>query len=149
MVPLVLGLLLAFIAIAMAKDLKLPLRAFALALAALPAFYMMFALLVGDLAALGLELLYGLPFIGIGILCYRRGFKASGFLVAALWALHAAYDVYHPMLVANAGVPGWYPVLCLGFDILIVSYLIGQVVRLPNFDIFPNQTSQTSQSSRD
>jgi hypothetical protein len=136
MVPLVLGVLLAVIAVAMAKDVKLPLRGFAVGMIVLPLVYMGFALLVGDMAAMGWEFLYGLPYFIVGVLLYRRGFAGSGLLVVALWALHAAYDVYHHALVDNAGVPGWYPALCLGFDLVMVVYLAVAVAKLPKFDMF-------------
>ena len=135
MVALILGLLIALIAIAMAKDIDLPPRGFALALAALPLFYMLFALMVGDGHAMALEFAYGLPFFILGTLCFIRGFKGSGLLVVGLWALHAAYDIYHPILVENAGVPGWYPALCLGFDMMMVIYLLHLVSRQSAFNI--------------
>ena len=135
MVALILGLIIAFIAIAMAKDLDLPPRAFALGTAFLPLFYMLFALTVGDFGAMALEFAYGLPFFILGGLCFTRGFKASGVVVVGLWGLHAAYDVYHHMLVDNAGVPFWYPALCLGFDMMMVIYLARLVRRQSNFDI--------------
>ena len=138
MVALILGLLIAFIAIAMAKDVGLPPRAFALSLTVLPAIYMLFALMVGDLGAMALEFAYGLPYFMLGYLCFKRGFKGSGMVVVALWALHAVYDVYHHLLVANAGVPFWYPALCLGFDIMIVMYLLRLVSRQNGFDITDN-----------
>lgn len=136
MVALTLGIIIAFIAIAMAKDLELPPRAFAVSLVALPGVYMLFALSVGDMAALGLELAYGLPYFVFGYVCFTRGFKGSGFVVTALWIIHAAYDVYHHALVDNAGVPGWYPAFCLGFDLMMVVYLTRLVARQKQFDIF-------------
>ena len=138
MVALVLGILVAVITIAMAKDLDLPPRSYAVGMVGLPLVYMLFALSVGDMRAMGLELAYGLPFIVAGVICFRRGFKGSGILVVALWGLHAAYDVYHHLLVANAGVPYWYPALCLGFDIMMVVYLLRLVSRQNGFDITDN-----------
>lgn len=135
MVALTLGLLIAFIAIAMAKDVGLTPRAFAIGLVALPGIYMFFALMAGDMSAMALEFAYGLPYFIGGILCFKRGFKGSGLLVVALWAAHAAYDVYHHLLVANAGVPFWYPALCLGFDIMMVLYLARLVSRQNDFNI--------------
>ena len=135
MVALILGLLIAFIAIAMAKDVGLPPRAFALGMVVLPAIYMLFALMVGDMGAMALEFAYGLPYFVLGVICFKRGFKGSGLLVVALWAVHAAYDVFHHVLVANAGVPFWYPALCLGFDIMMVVYLLRLVSRQKGFDI--------------
>lgn len=135
MVPFTLGLLLAGIAIAMVKDVKLSPRAYGVALVVLPAIYMLFAALAGDIGAMALEFIFGLPFFIVGLICARRGFKYSGLLVLGLWMAHAAYDVYHPMLVANAGVPGWYPALCFAFDLVIVVYLFMLVTKMPNYDI--------------
>lgn len=136
MVPLTLGIIIAFIAIAMAKDLQLPPRTFALSLLALPAVYMVFALSVGDMHAFGLELAYGLPYFVSGYVCFTRGFKGSGILVVALWMGHAVYDIYHHVLVTNAGMPGWYPAFCLGFDLIMVVYLSRLVMRQKQFDIY-------------
>lgn len=135
MVPLIVGILIAIIAISMAKDLQLRPRAYAIALVALPCVYMMFGLSAGDIGATALEFAFGLPFFIIGYVCYKKGFKASGILVTALWALHAAYDIFHHMLVANDGVPGWYPAFCFGFDVMIIIYLARLVWQQPNFDI--------------
>lgn len=135
MVPFTLGLLLAGIAIAMVKDVKLPLRSYGIALAVLPAIYILFALLAGDGAAMGWEFLFGLPFFIMAYFCAKRGFHYSGLAVLGLWIAHAAYDVYHSALVDNAGVPGWYPALCFAFDLVIVVYLFMAVTKLPHFDI--------------
>lgn len=135
MVPFTLGLLLAGIAIAMVKDVKLPPRTYAIGMFVLPMIYILFALLGGDMAAMGVEFLYGLPFFLIAFICAKRGFKGSGLLVVALWALHAAYDVYHPVLVDNAGVPGWYPAFCFAFDLVMVVYVLMLVTKMPNYDI--------------
>lgn len=135
MVALILGLLIAFIAIAMAKDVGLRPRGFALGLAVLPAIYMLFALMAGDMSATALEFAYGLPFFVLGYLCFKGGFKGSGLVVVGLWALQAAYDAYHHLLVANPGVPFWYPPFCLGFDIMMVLYLLRLVSRQKDFDI--------------
>ena len=139
MVAFVLGFLIAGIAIAMAKDVKLPPRGFAIGMAVLPAVYMLFALLAGDMRAIGLEFLYGLPFFIIAFVATKNGFKASGIVVVALWGAHGAYDVYHHLLVDNAGVPGWYPVFCLAFDAAILAYLSVMIFTLRDMDIIAGQ----------
>ena len=47
------------------------------------------------------------------------GFRASNWFVVAALILHGAFDVFHGLLITNLGVPRWWPVFCLTFDLVI------------------------------
>lgn len=54
------------------------------------------------------------------------GLKISTLILAFAWAAHAAWDVLLHKLLDAAFVPDWYPLACLGFDLLLAGYLVGQ-----------------------
>ena len=45
------------------------------------------------------------------------GFKYSLWLVVAALAPHGALDVVHGQVIANPGVPAWWPPFCLTYDV--------------------------------
>ena len=45
------------------------------------------------------------------------GFKLSLWMVVVGLAGHGVLDALHSRIVANAGVPSWWPPFCLAFDI--------------------------------
>lgn len=51
------------------------------------------------------------------------GFKTSLWLVAAALAGHGAFDFVHAGLIANPGVPVWWPFFCAGFDVMAAACL--------------------------
>lgn len=46
-------------------------------------------------------------------------FKYSVWFLAAGWLIHVAWDVVLHGSGATPFVPGWYPGLCLGFDVVV------------------------------
>ena len=92
-------------------------RVYALSLPALPLVYALFAFSVGDARLAGVELLWGLPYLVFGGLAAVRPLGAA--LIAALWLIHAPFDVFHHHLVDNPGVWAIYPSLCAGYDLVI------------------------------
>ena len=124
MVEFFIGLVLFAVTAAIFHKQRLDVRWFAIFMVFLPSVYMLFALSVGDSQALLWEFIYGLPYFAAGLICFRSGVKAGMLVVVGLWALHAFYDLYHERLVANAGVPDWYPLLCFGYDLAVCAYLL-------------------------
>lgn len=53
------------------------------------------------------------------------GFRRSLWWLAAGWLAHVAWDVGLHLDRLSGGVPGWYPLLCVGFDLVVVGYLLG------------------------
>ena len=51
------------------------------------------------------------------------GFKRNLWLVVAALAGHGIFDFFHAHLVANPGVPPWWPAFCMTFDITAAAYL--------------------------
>lgn len=98
-------------------------------LATFPAWYWGFALLASDLAALWNELLAGVVFIAIARLAAWRRARATLWLLAAGYVGHAGYDVLHDRLVANAGVPAWWPEFCGSVDVLLGLYVAWLAIR--------------------
>ena len=55
------------------------------------------------------------------------GFRLTLWLVAAGLLVHALLDSIHPLVVANDGVPGWWPAFCLAFDVAFAAWLAGRL----------------------
>jgi len=59
------------------------------------------------------------------------GLRSSLGWLAAGWVAHAAWDTgLHLVAGTPEFVPGWYPVVCIGFDLLMAGF-IGSRVRIP------------------
>ena len=126
MIAVLAGLLSAAALIAISRALRAERWLYALSLMVLPGLYASFALLAGGPATAGHEMLVGLPYWLGGIalaLLGRRHPVAVTAVVAALWLLHGGYDLIHPQLFVNSGVPGWYPLYCASVDVAIGLYL--------------------------
>jgi hypothetical protein len=82
-------------------------------------YYVLFATIGGSSDALPVELLGMAAFVLVAVL----GFKRSSWLVAAGLAAHGVFDVVHPHVVQNAGVPEWWPAFCGAFDVGIAALL--------------------------
>lgn len=83
------------------------------------AYYVLFAATGGDRAALWSDTGVGLVYAAAAIL----GFRTSLWLVVAALAAHGAMDLVHGQLIANDGVPPWWPGFCCGADIVLAAYL--------------------------
>jgi hypothetical protein len=57
------------------------------------------------------------------------GLKVSALILALAWAAHAAWDVALHKLLDVAFVPDWYPLVCVGFDLLLAGYIAVRVKR--------------------
>jgi len=51
------------------------------------------------------------------------GLKGPHWILAGGWATHSAWDVLLHKLSETTFVPGWYPVACAAFDILLAGYI--------------------------
>ena len=51
------------------------------------------------------------------------GFRTSLWLVAAALLAHGVFDLVHPHMIDNPGVPRWWPAFCLAFDAAAAGYL--------------------------
>lgn len=77
-------------------------------------YYMLFAAVASNSGAFVTE--------GLGLLIFT-GFAVLGFRGTLWWTVaaligHGLFDLVHHALVANAGVPAWWPGFCLGYDVM-------------------------------
>ncbi|MBI4694323.1 MAG: hypothetical protein HY749_09890 [Gammaproteobacteria bacterium] len=131
MIESILGVLSGLATIAFARLIRGERWFYALVLVSLPLIYAAFALEAGARTVVHTELVYGLPWIVVGVLALAAGFPFSANLVALLWLAHAGYDLLHAGLVTNPGVPGWYPLWCAAIDVVVAVYLVWLARRLP------------------
>lgn len=82
-------------------------------------YYVLFAVMAGSMAALGAESLVAIGFFVVAAI----GFKKSPWLVATALIGHGVFDFFHHGIIANPGVPVWWPGFCLSFDIAAGGFL--------------------------
>jgi hypothetical protein len=88
-------------------------------LAVIASYYDLFAVMGGSLQDLILEA----SVLGAFVLVSAVGFKTNLWLVAGALAGHGVFDFVHGDLIANPGVPAWWPMFCLAYDIVSAGYL--------------------------
>lgn len=82
-------------------------------------YYVLFAVTGGSGHALVVETLVMTGFLLAAVV----GFKKSLWLVVAALAAHGVFDAFHGRVVANPGVPVWWPAFCLTYDITAAAFL--------------------------
>ena len=82
-------------------------------------YYALFAVMGGSSLALGMEA----PVIAIFLAVSIAGFRYSLWIVVAGLAAHGILDAFHHQLIANPGVPTWWPEFCGTYDLVAVAYL--------------------------
>ena len=123
MVGLMVGIALGLVSVWLVRRLRGEPWMFAFALLLLPIIYVWFALVDGSGANASRELLAGLPWLLAGVALLWFKIPQATLIVGAFWLLHAVYDVVHDERFVNPGVPDWYPLACLGTDVVIGGYL--------------------------
>jgi hypothetical protein len=115
-----------FIALARRLKPERELRLYAVALVIAALIYLAFAARgTASLAWLALETGGLLVFT----LAALAGLKFSAWILAAAWAAHAGWDLLLHGLADAAFVPGWYPPVCAGFDLLLAGYILARFGR--------------------
>lgn len=94
-------------------------------MAVIASYYALFAVMGGSPHALGVET----AVITIFCAAALAGFKYSLWLVVAALAAHGIFDAFHGQLIANPGVPVWWPQFCLTYDIVAAGYLAWLLLR--------------------
>ena len=119
--PYLIGLLLALAVSAYATALRLDRdRAFyATVLIVIAFLYVLFGAMGGSGRAIVVESLIG----GVFAAAASLGFRRNLWLVVAGLAAHGVMDLFHGRLVANPGVPAWWPAFCLTYDLAAAGYL--------------------------
>ena len=121
MLPYVIGVVLALVIGVFARLVGLDRdRAFyPTVLIVVASYYGLFAVMGGSLRELALESVVIVAFVVLAVL----GFKQTPWLVVAGLAAHGIFDFWHGHLIANAGVPAWWPAWCMSYDITAAVYL--------------------------
>jgi len=78
-------------------------------------YYVLSATMGSDHHAVLPESLAGGAFVLLAVLGFMTRLE---YVVIALVA-HGIFDLVHPRIIANAGVPGWRPGFCLAFDVVL------------------------------
>jgi len=79
----------------------------------------------GSTHALLAEAAVATAFLAVAIV----GFRSSLWLVVAALASHGILDLLHGQVIANSGVPVWWPAFCLAYDCAAAAYLASLLVR--------------------
>lgn len=89
------------------------------------ALYLLFAAMAASAGVLVTEAIPALVFVAMAVVGFRR--KAQWIVVAGL-ALHGVFDFFHHAVIANPGVPAWWPGWCLAYDVVAAGYLAALVL---------------------
>lgn len=82
-------------------------------------YYGLFAVMGGSIEALVVESAVAAAFLWAAVL----GFKRNLWLVVGALLAHGIFDFFHGHFIANPGVPAWWPMFCLTYDIAAAGYL--------------------------
>ena len=82
-------------------------------------YYNLFAIIGGSTQALIIESLVMALFVAATVL----GFKRNLWIVVVALFAHGVFDLFHGHWIANPGVPVWWPMFCLSYDIAAAAYL--------------------------
>lgn len=104
--------------------------------------YVLFALMGGSRHTLILESLLAAGFIAAAVI----GFKTNLWIVVAALVGHGLFDFVHHQLVANPGVPHWWPGFCLAFDVVAGGLLAFFLSTHHRFSVAP--TSGANRGAR-
>ena len=76
-------------------------------------YYVLFAVISGSVETVLLESIIMTLFAVAAV----AGFKGSAWIIVGALAGHGVQDAVHGHIVANAGVPAWWPAWCLAYDV--------------------------------
>lgn len=88
-------------------------------------YYGLFAVMGGGPAALARESIVMAGFVLIAV----AGFKGSLWVVAGGLCAHGLFDLGHARLIANPGVPAFWPDFCMTYDVAAGAYLAWRLSR--------------------
>jgi len=82
-------------------------------------YYALFAVMGASTYVLLLESLAGAIFLALAV----SGFRSSLWVVVAALAAHGIFDLLHARIIANPGVPSWWPQWCFSYDVAAAGFL--------------------------
>lgn len=130
MIPFTIGVLLApaVAAFGRAAGLDRDRAFYPVTLIVVASYYVLFAAVGGSMWAVAIESAVMAAFVAAAV----AGFKRSLWLVSAALVAHGLFDLLHHRLIDNAGVPAWWPVFCMAYDIgagATLAWLLGGLPR--------------------
>lgn len=135
MIEALIGVAVGVLTIVLARAIRGQHWLYSIGLLSLPSLYASFALHAGEQAVGVKELIYGVPFIVVGLVFAFVSVRQSAVVVGAFWILHGLYDLTHNQFITNAGVPDWYPVFCFSVDVVVGAYLLWLSRRISNANL--------------
>jgi hypothetical protein len=105
-------------------------------------YYVLFAVMGGAREALSTEVSLLAAFACVSV----AGFKTNPWFVVLGLAAHGIVDLFHGDVIANPGVPMWWPMFCFSYDVTAAGYLAWRLLRaernvghfpMPVFDARP------------
>ncbi|MBS0389470.1 MAG: hypothetical protein JSR15_13410 [Proteobacteria bacterium] len=100
-------------------------------------YYALFAVLGGSLHAVMLECGAMTVFIVLAAI----GFRTTMWLVAAGLLGHGLFDLVHGALIANPGMPHYWPAFCSAYDVAAAGYLATLLLRRGRHAALPPQSA--------
>jgi hypothetical protein len=100
-------------------------------------YYDLFAIMGGSRHALLGELLGTAAFVVLAALAFRRNL----WLVVVGLLAHGVFDLVHGALIDDPGVPPWWPMFCLMFDVAAAGYLARRLLQRSGVAAAPAQPS--------
>ena len=76
-------------------------------------YYVLFAAMIGSVESVLFESILMTLFVIAAV----AGFKGTPWIIVGGLAAHGVQDAVHGYIVANAGVPAWWPAWCLAYDV--------------------------------
>lgn len=98
---------------------------YAAMVAVVASYYDLFAVIGESPTALAFETAVLALFVAAAVI----GFRSRPWLLAIALALHGLFDLVHGGLIANPGVPIWWPGFCSGFDLMAGAHLAWRLRR--------------------
>lgn len=88
-------------------------------------YYDLFGIMGGSTQALVMESAVVAVFLFLAYLAFRY----SAWIAVGGLAAHGVFDWFHAGLIANPGVPAWWPSFCLAFDVAAAGFLASRLSR--------------------
>lgn len=88
-------------------------------LAVIAAYYDLFAVMGGSMRAIVVEAAVTALFLAAVVVGFRRNL----WIIVVALAAHGLLDLVHAPLIANPGVPEWWPMFCLAYDLTAAAGL--------------------------
>lgn len=82
-------------------------------------YYVLFAAMAAGHNTLVIESLVGAAFLSLAV----TGFRSTLWIVVAALFAHGVFDMFHGQVIANPGVPDWWPGFCMAYDVTLSGFL--------------------------